>query len=763
MRYLLIAEKPSLMRLIRDCYNNHKSEINRKVGEIDFIALAGHLCGLYTPDEYEEWNCKWGEIDYPMIPTHWGIKPLSDRGKDKIMATLRKQVRNYDGIIVATDSDTEGYGIYYLVENYLKITDMPALRFIEHSLTDKEILEQLLVMTDYHTDPVHQRFVKSFVLRAKTDWLFGMNCTRLVSSKTNKLFTIGRVKAPTLKLVYDNSVAIENFKPETYYTVGMNYGNFAGILVDNKDNPVHFPTELEAAALNIPMDGIVKKVEKKNEKTAAPKLYDLSALQVEAGRIYGYTPKEVLDTVQSLYETHKLISYPRTQCRYVSEEKAKEFPDMLNVISHFPGLSQFTDQIKSSDIERVKRNKKVVNDKEVEKESHDALLPTSTKPDAGKLNEKEKKICDLIYRRLIAQFLPELSQDKAKVHLSHGGNDFLAKGKVVVDLGWRRLYGDIKDAALPDLKEGQGVHAIDKVIKTSQTKPPKRLTQSTLLLAMKSIANKIEDDVLRKSLENSQGIGTPATRDTIISDLIKRGYVQDKKGLYITPEGKAYIESIKDTEIISPTFAAVIDYDMKKVQRGEMSYEEAYDEVIRKLHEICSQAEKLQSIRPTTTYHCKKCGSPLEDLKWGLVCSNKECDFKISRSVCGRKITDHQIDLLFEGKTLPKSSFRKKDGSTFTARLVLKDDGLAFDFSSGLSCPFCGQQVREGKYGYFCTCGMSINSTIAALPEKDIKELLTKKKLPKRTFTSTKSGNKFEAAIRFDKDKKAEMVFDNKS
>ena len=638
MRYLVIAEKPSLMKMIRDCYLNHQTEIDAKVGKLDFIALVGHLCGFFEPDDYPEWECKWDDIDYPMIPSDWGVKQLKDRGKDKIMAALKKKIHEFDGIVVATDSDTEGYGIYYLIEKFLKIENMPALRFIEHSLTDKEILEQLLAMTDYHEDPVHQRFVKAFILRAKTDWLFGMNCTRLVSSKTSKLFTIGRVKAPTLKLVYDNSLAIDNFKSEDYYTVTMDYGNFSGVMVDKDEHPVHYQTELEASTADIPMNGIIEKIEKKNEKTAAPKLYDLSALQVEAGQIYGYTPKEVLDTVQSLYETHKLISYPRTQCRYVSSEKAKEFTGMLKIISYFPGLEQYVATVTEADIQRVFKNKKVVNDKEVEKESHDALLPTSVKPDIAKLNEMEQKICDLIYRRLLAQFLPDLSQDKEKIYLKHNEYQFLARGKKVVDLGWRKLYGIIKDSVLPELKEKETIYASNKVIKKGQTKPPKRLTQSTLVLAMENIANKIQDINLRKSLEDSQGIGTSSTRHTIIFDLINRGYVTDKKGLYITDEGKAYIEALKETEIISPEFAAVIDYDMKKVQRGEMTYEEAYEKMLEKLRAICLQADKLQPMQQYSSYHCKKCGSPMIALNWGFACSNKECDFKVGRIVCGNLV-----------------------------------------------------------------------------------------------------------------------------
>ena len=236
MKYLFIAEKPSLMRDVQSCYRNHTVEIKQVVGSIDFVALAGHACRNAEPNDYELWNDKWENVSYPMLPDTWKIKPIKD--KVSILTKIKQMAPNYDGIIVGTDSDTEGYGIYYLVEQYLGLQNMKALRFMEHSLTDKEILHSLLTMTDYHTDPVHVRYTQSFLLRSKADWLYGMNATRLASVNTGKLLTIGRVKAPTLKLVYDNSMSIENFKPETYYQIQADYGSFKAIMVDKEGKAV---------------------------------------------------------------------------------------------------------------------------------------------------------------------------------------------------------------------------------------------------------------------------------------------------------------------------------------------------------------------------------------------------------------------------------------------------------------------------------------------------------------------------------------------
>lgn len=409
MRYLFVAEKPSLMREVKQCYERHHSEINQRVGEIDFIALAGHVCAFYEPNDYDCWNGRWDALEYPLIPSQWGIKAIKDASKQKILKQIKDSAPKYDGMIVGTDSDVEGYGIYFLVEHFLNLSQKKTLRFIEHSLTDKEIFESLLSMTDYHRDPVHVHATQSYLLRAQADWLYGMNATRMLSNKMDALMTIGRVKAPTLKLVYDNSKSIAEFRAVPYYNIGADYGTFQAVCQEK------YSKKEDILSLTLPLNGVVDSIEKKETKTKAPKLYDLSALQSEAGQMLDLSPAEILNTVQSLYETHKVISYPRTQCRYVSTEKAKEFPDMLSKMTVFPDLAPYVEQVK--DYNSILKNRNVVNDTEVKKESHDALLPTSVRPNLSKMNETEIKICKLIYMRLLAQFLPELREYKTKLEI----------------------------------------------------------------------------------------------------------------------------------------------------------------------------------------------------------------------------------------------------------------------------------------------------------------------------------------------------------
>ena len=763
---LFVAEKPSLMREVQKCYKNHQKDIINKVGSIDFIALAGHVCGSFFPDDYKnhpEWSGKWDEIDYPIIPQQWGIKALDDKRKKETLKKIKSSVSEYDGIIVGTDSDTEGYGIYYLLEHYLKIEKKKALRFIEHSLTDKEIYEQLLCMRDYHTDPVHKHFTESFLIRMRTDWLFGMNVTRLMTNKCGVLMNTGRVKAATTKLIYDNSMAIDQFVSRTYYYLTADYGNFKASQIDKHGKYVEYATADEVKKQSVPLNGKVLKKDVKDEYTNAPQLYDLSAIQVEAGRLYKMSPKEVLATIQSLYETHKVISYPRTQCRYVSSEKAKEFPDMLKKLLVFPELKPYVEKISVNDIKRVQADKRIVNDKEVEKESHDALLPTDKTPDLSKLSEIERQICLLIYTRLLAQFLPKLRQQKTKLFLQHGDKLFYTTGKMVIDEGWRKLYGSLKNIELPLLTEGQPVTAKEIVPDAKKTTPPKRYTDASIVDAMTNIANQIKDDALRKSLSESKGIGTSATRAQIIDEIIKAGYVDvKKKQLYITEKGKHLIESFPGIDLFKPEFSAVMDYDMKLIQRGEKDYDTVYADTLNKLRKTCEQIEQTKVSGPVSKYKCPRCHSYMKEVSWGYVCD--ACDIKVPFSIGGHKFTESEMNILFEGEKTKPITLKKKDGNSFSASLILTaEQGVQFDFSSGVLCPYCKNDMRHNKGGYFCDCGFKVFQTICgkSLTDGQMKRLISKGSLPEMDGFESKAGKKFSAGLEI-KEKKVNFVFPEK-
>lgn len=780
MRYLLIAEKPSLMKEIQSTYERHLDEVVNKVGHIDFCALAGHVCGNFTPDDYPEWgsSVKWEEIEYPMVPKEWKIKAINDPSKLKIIDKIKKSVSQYDGIIVATDSDTEGYLIYYNLEQFLGIQNKFALRFIEHDLTDPAILESLLTMTDYHTDPKHIYFVLSAILRSRTDWLYGMNATRIMTIKNyGNMLTIGRVKAPTIKLVYDNSMAITNFVPEQYYEVLANYGTFKSTLLTDDEKVAKFKSENEIP--NIPPTGIVKSYTKKKAKSHAPQLFDLSSLQVECGKEFGFSPAETLDYLESLY-LKKLVSYPRTQCRYCSTEKAKDFPIYLSNMNIFEDLIPFANTITNEDIARLSTDKKVVNDNEVNKESHDALLPTSLRPDLSKLEEEEIDVLKMIYSRVLANMMPEAIDDKVTAIIEHGTFKFRATGKTIINDSWRAITKSDKDEkdkkeednyVLPELTEGMVLNANEMEHKEKTTTPPKRLTQATLLAAMENIASILEDEDLKKSLAESKGIGTPATRSTIIKDIIDRGYVDEKRGaLYITNNGINYVESIEETSIISPVFAAILDTQIKKIQRGETTFEAEYNDVLNQLYSMCNQMIEMQIKVPVTSIVCARCNNFLINERFNYRCPC--CNYKIPKELCKVKISEDDVQLMMKGSQTQLKTFTKKDGKTFNARLRFnfEKNETEFSFSSGLYCPYCQHEIIENKAGYFCNedrggCGFKFfasNFFNKKIAENDVIQLFTTGNTRTISGFKTKEGKEFAAKLYFGEDGQVKLDFAKK-
>lgn len=767
IRYLFIAEKPSLMREVEKCYRNHKKDIDAKVGQIDFVALSGHVCTNYEPSDYDEWaDAKWQDISYPMMPREWKIKVIDDDYKKKTVNKIKVAASGYDGIIVGTDSDVEGYGIYYLLEHFLHLEKKPALRFMEHSLTDAEIYRSLCSMTDYHSDPVHVRFTQSFLLRSRSDWLFGMNGTRMLTVKAGgQLLPIGRVKAPTIRLIYDNSKAIDSFVPEVFFTAQAEYDFFSSQLADESGKPLRFKKEEDVPA-DIPLDGTVEEIKTQRKKTHAPKLFDLTSAQTEAGKLFGYTPNETLDIIQSLYEKHKVISYPRTQCRYVSAEKAREFPDMVKSMSVFPDLAPYAAKVAPSVYTDILSDKAVVNDKEVQKESHDALLPTSAVPDLSSMNEKEKNVCEMIFRRLLAELLPQYEEDRTSLKIMHGDYPFTASGSSVIEKGWKVLYRTAKGAVIPPLSEGDVIHAEVITAKKGVTKPPKRLTQAILVDAMQNIASHIDDPVLKKSLAESKGIGTPATRASIISDIIRRGFAEDRRdGLHITGKGKEYVEQIEPLDISSPVFAARMDTLLKNVQRGDADYRSVYRTVTEKLVEMCQQIASMHISGPKSSVKCPVCGKPLELSRYYYTCPDD--GIKIQRMVCGSEITEGMLSDLLEGKTLPERVFRKKDGTKFSACLKYEDGSLKFA-SQLYVCPKCGKKaVQINRGGAFCrdeSCGLKIFRNMAqrAFSDAELKKLLEKGRIDSLDGFISKKGTRFSASVVISPEGKQEFDFEKR-
>ena len=710
-KYLLIAEKPSAMRAYRDCYMKHQKEIEDHCGfTIDFFAIAGHLYRNCEPKRYEKWEKKWRELydeDLPMIPTEWKIEPI-ERSVN-IIDDLKKKLREgYDGIIEATDSDVEGYGIYYLIQKALRLEKVPTLRFYETNLSDEKILESFLTMEALSV-PRHQNAVNAFVFRSHWDWLIGMNFSTAYTVRYGALMRIGSVKAPTLKLIYDNCMAIDNFTEKVDYALKAAYKDrFDGFLIESETdkNERRFVTKEDAEhyaeTLSSPAKVIV--FDKSVVHTKAPKLYSLSALQVDAAKAYGYDPTMTLDTAQSLYETHKVLSYPRTSGNFVSSGQAKDFEKILNSLFGVKELSFVSALIEDEDIARVSKDKAYVNDTEVAKAAHDALIPTGLPVPWDKMTEAERNVFLLVARRFLSIFLPPLKEEKVVLLAeTEEGAVFRSNGKRTLDQGYPMLYGKTPtDTALPEYHKGDLLDIASFEAVERKTAPPKRYSLGTIIDAMVSIAKYIEDPELKKQMKESEGIGTEATRAKILKDLEESGYIQIKRNMiYITDSGKSYIENLRqrrpdgsyDYGIADPVKIAYWSAKNSEIRQGisdpkevMQEFESYLTETILKLKESGAPERSRASYaggngqslsaRGQTGRKCPICGGAVINGPYGLFCGNKKtngCTFSIPNEMAGKKLTEKQKETLLAGKeTQEISGFKKKDGSgTYAAKLKM--------------------------------------------------------------------------------------------
>lgn len=689
-KLLLIAEKPSLMRELQTVFKKHKPEIPYN---IDFTALSGHICGYAEIKDYDAWkDYTWAEMPLPLIPATWKINVNKD--KKKMYKDLSDMIKanGYDGFIVATDADREGNAIFALLESKMKLKGK-FYRLWVHDLTEPAILKAFKSMVDFHKDTFQKNLTDAAILRGHMDFLIGMNATIASTVSSRMIMKIGRVKTPTLKIVYDNCMTIDNFKPEISYEVEAAYKEkFSGFYNDR------FKTEAEANEFKKKLGptATVKQIDKKTVNTAAPALYKLSDIQVDANKAFGYSADKTLSLVQSLYETHKVVSYPRCDCRFISTALAADFDKLLAAVEGVPELTKYAKGVTSAEMKKVASNKKYVNDEEVNRNSHTALLPTGKRPDVSKLSADELNILTLIYKRFLAIFLPPLVEDKTTLITDNNGYEFKSNGKIVKNKGYTVLYNrKTEDAILPDLKKGDIVHVDKFNINEKTTNPPARLTEGTLIAALENASKYVENKEMQDTLKESKGIGTPATRGAIIKSLFDDGYMEKKKGkkaegIYITDKGIAYIENLKDFSVCSPILTAEWEQKLKQVEQGELSASDFETEMINYVKTITKELQKTSMktfTKPQGEVLCKcpKCGGDIIENSKAYSCSNKECGcvlFKEDKyfNSLGKKMTKATAKTLFEKQRVKMKLKSKKTGKDYEA--IIKVDFTKGKFAS---------------------------------------------------------------------------------
>lgn len=635
MSILVIGEKPSVSRELAKVLGAKLKKNGYMEGNGYIVSWCfGHLVGLKFPDEYSEnWAAKWSFAQLPMIPNEWKFK-ISEASKDQFKA-LKELMTNSDvtEIICATDADREGECIFRYVYNLVKCKK-PVKRLWISSLEESAIrngFNKLKNSTEY--DNLYQ----AGFCRAKADWLVGMNGSRLFSVRYNAHLNTGRVQTPTLAMIVKRDDEIANFVKQKYFTVDLDIGFKAG--------SARIDIESDADKLVADCNGktvTVTDVRKEVKSVSAPKLFDLTSLQREANKKFGYTAQQTLDYMQSLYEK-KLVTYPRTDSQYLSDDMEQTAYSLIPAISE-----QFEfGRVENPNLKAVINNGKVTG--------HHAIIPTESgvKCDISSLSTGEQNILKLVALRLLCASASAYKYGSVKVKLLCENTEFTATGRTVLASGWKALDSKIGEAeksdekSLPNLENGMTFTA--KASKSEHfTSPPKAYTEDTLLSAMEHAGAEDFDENAEK-----KGLGTPATRANTIENLVKHGYIErDGKKIISTSKGRNLIKVMPD-EVKSAQLTADWENKLLEVERGNLSADSFMNEINNFVMGLVSKYGSVDNSvsfgeNQTSIGNCPKCNKPIIKGKYGWYCSAR-CGMNLTK-VFGVELSEGQVKSLLSGK-----------------------------------------------------------------------------------------------------------------
>lgn len=690
---LIVAEKPSVGRDIANVLGKHSRQKGFLSGDGWTVTWAlGHLVELAPPDAYGEEYKKWRLESLPILPDSFKAR-VNHRTRDQF-AVVKKLMKDSatEEVVNACDAGREGELIFAYLYG-LSGCRKPVRRLWISSLTPEAIREGFGALRDGRNMKPLEDAARS---RSEADWVVGMNATRAYSVKFGRpgnVLSVGRVQTPTLKLLVEREKEIENFKPEKFYTVHARFRRdeptYDGVWFSKDQNRLPKKEAADEIAEKVRGGtGTVQKVRKKIQTEKPPLLYDLTELQRNANAKFGFTADRTLKAAQALYEEKKLITYPRTSSRYLSQDMVKTFGKRIEAAGALRDLAPTAERLQA--LEKLPVNKRIVDDSKVT--DHHAIVPT-TKKSGADLPPDEAKIYDLVARRFLAVFLPDARFENTTVITEVRGETFLSRGRVVMEIGWRELYptgvGGKKDKeppVLPPIEEGQEWNVVKTGVKEGETKPPPRYSEASLLGAMETAGKLVEDEELRQQMKES-GLGTPATRASIIERLIKVGYLErEKKALLPTQKGRALVDLMGESSLASPEMTARWEKRLARMERGEeqrtgfMKDIEAFaSELVDRVRtlegeKLASPSREKRNREPLGA--CPKCGSPVVETKKAYGCSawKSGCDFVIWKTVAGKRVSEAQAkQLLSKGRTAKLKGFRSRAGKPFAAALALDD------------------------------------------------------------------------------------------
>ena len=668
MKSLVIAEKPSVARDIARVLGANQKNGGVLEGKKYVVTWAlGHLITLADPEEYDKKYEKWEMSTLPMMPKDMKLVVIRQTGKQFSVVKTQLFRKDIEEIIIATDAGREGE----LVARWILEKagcHKPIKRLWISSVTDKAIKEGFANLKDGHA---YDNLYRAAVARAEADWLVGMNGTRALTCKYNAQLSCGRVQTPTLAMIARREEEIRQFTPKEYYGVSVETQDVKWTWRDEKtksfrtfsrEKAEEIRRKTETASLE------VTRIEEKTKKSMAPGLYDLTTLQREANQKYGFSAKETLNIMQRLYENHKVLTYPRTDSRYIGKDIVPTIRERLKAC----GIGPYRKLAGALMNKPVQANSSFVDDKKVS--DHHAIIPTEQFVQLDHMTNEERKIYDMVVRRFLAVLYPPFEYQQVTMEAKAAGETFAASGKVVKSQGWKEVYegGDqeeseedeekLKDQRLPKMQTGQKLKVLCAALNTGKTKPPARFTEATLLAAMENPVKFMEtrDKEAVKTIGETGGLGTVATRADLIEKLL-HSFMMEKKGneIHITSKAKQLLELVPE-DLKKPELTADWEMKLSQIAKGKIRQGDF-------LHEIrdytCEIVDEIKSGEGTfrhdnlTNKVCPRCGKKLLAVNGKnskmLVCQDRECGYRetISRTTNARCPKCHKrMEMYVKGK-----------------------------------------------------------------------------------------------------------------
>ncbi len=712
MKTLVIAEKPSVARDLVEAlpgsFEDHDSYFESDDTVVTFA--VGHLVELINPEDYDESYKRWRMKDLPIVPEEFKLR-ARDKKSEKQLKAIHKLLKRDDvtRIVNACDAGREGELIFaYIYET--SGVDKPVERLWISSMTKQAIREGFEQLRPGEQLRQLEAAARS---RSEADWLVGMNATRAATIRgrawVGGVVSLGRVQTPTLALMVKREREIQAFVPEPYWLVHAQFDpRYEGLWFEGDETRLKDAKRAEEIAAKVSgAEGVVETVERKEQSERAPLLYDLTSLQRDANRRFGFSARRTLQAAQSLYEDKKAITYPRTSSRWLTGDlvaQLKPTAATLEPIADYAESARFVLGLKQLPLGRV------VNDSKVD--DHHAVIPTDVEHDLDRFSPDERRVFDLIARRFLAVFHPPARYARTTIVTLVEEERFRTRGKVTLEAGWRGVYGleadadkqarqdedaENESAELPQLEQGQTITCTASEVEAKETRPPPRYTEATLLSAMETAGKLVDDEELREAMKES-GLGTPATRAETIETLIRREYIERvAKDLQPTPKGLQVITMLEEHPLTSPELTGDWEKRLTDIEHGNDDRDAFIKDIASFTQATVEQIAALdkEKLRPERVElgPCPRCGAETGEIikenskAYGCTSwkSREEtgCGFVIWKRVAGRTLTPEIArQLLEEGKTKEViSGFRSRAGKPFRARLVLNDEGkVEFDF-----------------------------------------------------------------------------------